>query len=506
MIILIIISAFLIINGSVFSMEAPAQQRSGVIFSIDEKNPKKIKSLEKLCFRAIVSRLESEVEKFVYDGKLCMEIPHYLKERLVRRLVDKSPYIKMLLLQDSIHNDGKDGMAPAKRSYDGAYIRPLVHEIYIDKSNTISKQTNELIVHTASTDYGGHPCAYIMQAPSHRIFTIHGDSHTIAVWNTKNAALVHRWATSLKPCNVQVRTNMVASMLIQYHEYDTLKPVFDEYIGVGTLGDNGIFKRILPFGKGECPSKFIFDTSGEYLIVGSNRGGVALCDIDSLKFLSRAPQTHVKKVTALATAKKLLIASGSADASIFIWDPLKRKDFVLEGHTASLYSINFNQSGDLLVSCAKDNTTRFWNVPLRQCLYSLDTNVHIIPGIFTESDDSLLCGASIEENDTVLKFFAINAISFDGQHHGMTEVKHTIVNKEIRTQLYEVSLEHILGLYHMGKKILKNGRIDFSGKKTLWRLYGHYPDRIKKIIKKYSTWADWLGLNYEDTKALVLPA
>lgn len=486
-------------------------------YVIDRKLCKnKIPSLEKMSFRVLAAHFKTIESMCRFTKKEDFgKIPLQFKKRLAEKINAKSPYIKALFLHEALINNGARDSLPITTTYEDTYVHPRpARYLYLDKSLNLTPEVNDAIISKAIEDYEYDSFfSYITQPCCERLFTIHGKTHTIASWDTNTGALVHRWATSLEPYNVQVKNNRIASLLVHYRDHETQKPIIGNHIGYGDINDNGIFKRIAIFYCGDTVSNFIFDTTGDYLICGSNNGALIVWDIEADSFLAWVPQLSTAGITALAAAQGLLVASGCQEGSIRLWNPLKNLNCMLKGHTRAIRSVNFNKAGDLLLSCSEDHTVRLWSALLAQCLHTIKTtNYPIIDTAFeqypfvngTNRED--LWGCHFENEDSAMEIGVIHSLTFDGQHHGRTLLKHAFINKKTQEDLSNLSLEQLCVLQQVGDQILKNKAIDFVDKKKLQELYVKFPDRLKAVIKKYSNRSDWMWMNYEDTKARLLPA
>lgn len=90
---------------------------------------------------------------------------------------------------------------------------------------------------------------------------------------------------------------------------------------------------------------------------------VSLVEIKSGKDLHSFP-AHTSAVTSVAySSDRKLIASGSADGDIRLWDAATFTSVrVLKGHAASVNSVAFSPDGQQLVSGGSDNTAIVWEV------------------------------------------------------------------------------------------------------------------------------------------------
>ncbi|TYH77185.1 hypothetical protein ES332_D04G135500v1 [Gossypium tomentosum] len=114
-------------------------------------------------------------------------------------------------------------------------------------------------------------------------------------------------------------------------------------------------------------SNITYDSSGKHLLapaleklgIWHVRQGVCTKTL-SPSLSSRAPSLAV---TCVASAPSSLVASGSADGSIRIWDCDKGScETTLNGHKGAVTALRYNKVGSLLASGSKDNDVILWDV------------------------------------------------------------------------------------------------------------------------------------------------
>ncbi|KAJ5679426.1 hypothetical protein N7462_007670 [Penicillium macrosclerotiorum] len=90
---------------------------------------------------------------------------------------------------------------------------------------------------------------------------------------------------------------------------------------------------------------------------------------------TKGPGSHTIRTLAWNPAGQL-IATGSADRTLRIWNPERpavRYSTELRGHTAGIEKVLFNPVRDAeLASCSTDGTVRFWDVRSKTCVSRLD--------------------------------------------------------------------------------------------------------------------------------------
>ena len=94
-----------------------------------------------------------------------------------------------------------------------------------------------------------------------------------------------------------------------------------------------------------------------------------------------------------------IIASGSSDNSIIIWDLNNLKIiFTLEGHENTISSLRLMNNG-LLLSSSWDATIKIWNLKTRTCLTNLKGHKNIVWDVIQLSDGNI---ASCSSDNSII--------------------------------------------------------------------------------------------------------
>lgn len=91
---------------------------------------------------------------------------------------------------------------------------------------------------------------------------------------------------------------------------------------------------------------------------------LAAIDLRCSSFKDIDLKGHTDSVTCVAYSFfNHLVASGSKDQTIKVWNVLKgREGFTLAGHTSEVSTVSFSVDGKYIVSGSLDNEIKVWNV------------------------------------------------------------------------------------------------------------------------------------------------
>lgn len=114
--------------------------------------------------------------------------------------------------------------------------------------------------------------------------------------------------------------------------------------------------------RGRLPQPIAYSPDGASVAVGSDDGGVLICDADTGRPL-RMLQTHRARTFAVAYTDEVLV-TGSGDGTVGIWDAadgeLRR---ILRGHEQWPWPVHVAPAGDLLATGDAHGVLRLWSLP-----------------------------------------------------------------------------------------------------------------------------------------------
>ncbi len=105
---------------------------------------------------------------------------------------------------------------------------------------------------------------------------------------------------------------------------------------------------------------------------------------------------HTAPIRALSlSADGTLLASGSADNTIKIWDvPTGKLLQTLKGHTAPVTSVAISQDGKTVISGSEDNTIKIWDVPTAVLRHTLTEHTDKVYAVALSPDGKTIASGS----------------------------------------------------------------------------------------------------------------
>ena len=148
-----------------------------------------------------------------------------------------------------------------------------------------------------------------------------------------------------------------------------------------------------------------FSPDGKYLAVASSIG-VTLLDPFNLTVVYSFDTTG--SMTSIAfSPDDLLLASGSIDNTIKLWDVRSRTLVAtLEGHSDVVRSVAFSPDGSLLASGSEDKTVKLWDMRSRTLVATLEGHSYDVNSVAFSPDGTLLASGS---NDSTIKLWDVKS-------------------------------------------------------------------------------------------------
>lgn len=154
-----------------------------------------------------------------------------------------------------------------------------------------------------------------------------------------------------------------------------------------------------------------FHPEGKVLASGSIDHSICLWDVNPLPQagtdqessgsarLITALHGHNHQVLAVAFSPDgSLLASGSADTTICLWDSTERRlRSTLRGHTHWVRSLAFSPDGAHLISGGGDQTIRIWDLAEQRVLEVLRGHTHVIRALALHPDGALLASGGLDD-------------------------------------------------------------------------------------------------------------
>ena len=151
-----------------------------------------------------------------------------------------------------------------------------------------------------------------------------------------------------------------------------------------------------------------FSPDGQTLASSSQDQKIRLWDIKTGKCHSIL-QGHDNLISSVTFApqhiKDCLLASGSDDNTIKLWNHQGQCLKTLRGHEAWVYSVAFSPQGKILASGSRDNTVKVWDWRTGECLYTLVGHQNRVKSVAFNPFSNILASAS---DDTTIKIWDVN--------------------------------------------------------------------------------------------------
>ena len=136
-----------------------------------------------------------------------------------------------------------------------------------------------------------------------------------------------------------------------------------------------------------------FSPDGTLLASGSWDGTVKLWDVATRQSFTTLDE-YTSGVSSVSFSRDgALLASGSHDRTVKLWDVATRQSFTTLGeHTGEVSSVSFSRDGALLASGSWDGTVKLWDVATRQNIATLPHRAEVLSVSFSRDGVLLASG------------------------------------------------------------------------------------------------------------------
>ncbi|EUC54986.1 WD40-repeat protein (notchless protein), related protein, partial [Rhizoctonia solani AG-3 Rhs1AP] len=143
-----------------------------------------------------------------------------------------------------------------------------------------------------------------------------------------------------------------------------------------------------------------FSPNGQLLASGSADGSLMIWDAGTGEGLFDALTGHFGSVSSIAFSPDgTQVASGSSDETIRLWSSLTGAPIgnPFEGHTHSVSSVAFSPSGGQLVSASDDKTMRVWDVASGELIAAFEGHTDIVLSVAFSPDGTQIASGSADK-------------------------------------------------------------------------------------------------------------
>lgn len=196
---------------------------------------------------------------------------------------------------------------------------------------------------------------------------------------------------------------------------------------------------------------------------------------------------HKTLVACLAyDAEGFQLASGGLDTEIVVWDVWEQEGFCrLKGHNGAITQCHFLNQKNVLISCSKDCTVRFWDLDTQHCFKTFVNDKNEIFDLLVLRDYRMFVASSSDE----IRVYDISSVDDDNEQV-CSPAKRLKTNEQMEdfhageTSSYESYIRCV----EYGQIIIKDvkKRISFSADKS-GRIFGYHTFRKNLNLFKVLT-------------------
>ncbi len=185
-------------------------------------------------------------------------------------------------------------------------------------------------------------------------------------------------------------------------------------------------------------TRIAFSPDGKLIASGSADGRVRLWNVNTrAEYAVLEKHSDAVRDVSFSPDSRWLASTGEfTDHSVFIWDVARKSRIqVLDKHTASVYALSWNRAGTLLASGSLDGTVRIWDTATWREVANLKQGANVYGVIFTP-DGKLLAVAC---SDNVIRLWDVESKQETAELSGHTDYVHALSFSPDGTRLASAS-------------------------------------------------------------------
>ena len=161
-------------------------------------------------------------------------------------------------------------------------------------------------------------------------------------------------------------------------------------------------KQIAHFNAGFLPKTITIDWNGNLIILGGENHKLKIYNIETESFILNERDLGATTHCVAISPDNKYIALGTSTGYVEIWDIATLTLFKsFEAHKKAIYSINFYNSNDKIVTAGEDKTLKVWNYISGSLLYSLKGHKKRILSTSISFDGKYIASGS-EDNSIII--------------------------------------------------------------------------------------------------------
>jgi energy-coupling factor transporter ATP-binding protein EcfA2 len=138
-----------------------------------------------------------------------------------------------------------------------------------------------------------------------------------------------------------------------------------------------------------------------------------------------------------------VLATGSADTTVKLWDVATGAELgSLKGHTGTVWSVTFSPNGKLLATGSADHTIKVWEAATREVLKTLTGHADEVLSVAISPDNELLASGSVDRTAKLWNISLGNTLTtLSGQTNAILSVAFSPDGKRLATGSFDGSVK-----------------------------------------------------------------